>query len=91
MDEQVTSFLKKKERNQHVLNHVKFIGNYLKYGKTQTEIFGDLTQLKPANFLEFIKFLTFKNAPKLNEDDWDENEENLKDMKDKDGTIEFDV
>jgi len=93
MDEQVTSFLKKKERNQHVLNHVKFIGNYLKYGKTQTDIFNDSTQQKPANFLEFIKFLTFKNAPKLNEEDWvqNENEENLKDMKDKDGTIEFDV
>lgn len=93
MDEQVTSFLKKNEKNQHILNHVKFIGNYLKYGKTQTEMFNDSGHHKPTNFLEFIKFLTFKNSPKLNEEDWvqNETEENLKDMKDKDGTIEFDV
>jgi hypothetical protein len=88
--EEVTSFLKKNERNQHVLNHVKFLANYLRYGKNQGSIFS-LNELKPLNFLQFGTLLTFKNAPYLDELAWktNETEEHLKIMQDKDGTIEF--
>lgn len=92
MHESVSSFLKRKEKNQHVLNHVKFIGNYLKHGKTQTEMFGEEVQ-KPLSFLQFVKFYTFKNGKKIYEDQWmtNESDENLKEMKDKDGLLDFDI
>jgi hypothetical protein len=92
MHESVSSFLKRKERNQHVLNHVKFIGNYLKHGKTQTEIFADDVQ-KPTNFMQFVRYFTFKNSVRLPEDFWtgNESDESLKEMKDKDGSLDLDV
>jgi hypothetical protein len=92
MHESVSSFLKRKERNQHVLNHVKFIGNYLKHGKTQTEIFKEEVQ-KPTNFIQFVRYFTFRNSIKLPEDSWTNNEssESLKEMKDKDGSLDLDV
>jgi hypothetical protein len=92
MHESVSSFLKRQERNQHVLNHVKFIGNYLKHGKTQTEIFAEEAQ-KPTNFLVFSRFFSFKNSIKLSEDLWagNESDESLKEMKDKDGSLDLDV
>ncbi len=90
--EDVVSFLKRKEKNQHILNHIKFIGNYLKYGKSQYELFKEENQ-KPRNFIGFKQFLTFNNAPNLPEENWisDESKDDLNEMKDKDGLLEFDI
>lgn len=90
--EEVTSFLKRHEKNQHVLNHVKFIGNYLKHGKSQIELFKEASH-KPKNFIQFHQFLKFNNAPNLFEDDWTHNEsdDELKAMKDIEGFLEFDI
>lgn len=92
MHESVASFLKRKEKNQHVLNHVKFIGNYLKHGKTQSEIFVEEVQ-KPANFVQFMRFYTFRNSIRLPEEFWagNESDESLKGMKDKDGSLDLDI
>lgn len=88
--EEVSSFLKRNERNQHVLNHVKFLANYIRFGKTQGSIFS-LNEHKPLNFLQFGTLQMFKNAKYLDENSWKINEphEHLKIMQDKDGIIEF--
>jgi hypothetical protein len=88
--EEVSSFLKRNERNQHVLNHVKFLANYIRYGKSQSSIFS-LIENKPLSFLQFGSLQMFKNAKYLDELSWkiNEPEEHLKLMQDKDGIIEF--
>lgn len=90
--EDVTSYLKRHEKNQHVLNHIKFIGNYLKHGKSQIELFEEPSH-KPINFIQFHQFLKFNNAPNLLENDWthNESEDELKAMKDIEGFLELDI
>ncbi len=90
--EDVSSYLKRVEKNQHVLNHIRFIGNYLKFGRTQIELFKEDVK-RPKNFIEFLHFLKFNNAPNLLEENWtnNEQEDELKAMKDIDGLLEFDV
>ena len=59
-------WLKRKETNMHVFNHVRFIAYFLKYGKPS-----DLFVQRPVYpFLEFGELLSFDSAPVLNDDDW---------------------
>lgn len=90
LHESVTSFLKRNEWNQHVLNHTKFLANYLRFGKLQSSLFDEGAN-KPKNFIRFSKTLMLKNAPMVNEDFWKQNEdlEKLSKMKDEDGLLEF--
>jgi hypothetical protein len=89
-DEQVSSWLKRKERNLHVFNNTKFIANYLKYGKSQLELFKEEETHRPKNFIDLMSFETFRNSPLLNEDNWkaNESEEVMGLMKDKDGVLD---
>lgn len=92
MHEDVVSFLKRRERNQHVLNHLRFIGNFLKSGKTQIGLFDEDHPI-PRNFIEYKNFLKFHNSQELLENDWTtkENEFELKEMKDSIGLLEFEI
>ena len=90
MDKEVTSWLKRNERNSHVHNNVKFIANYLKYGKIQQDLFKQEINRRPKNFIELMNFIVFDNVPFFNENEWrlNENEENLKLMTDNEGILE---
>lgn len=89
-DEKVSSWLKRKERNLHVFNNTKFIANYLKYGRSQLELFKEEETLRPKNFVDLLRFETFRNSPTLNEENWkaNESEEVIDLMKDKDGVLD---
>ncbi|MBN1185691.1 MAG: SMEK domain-containing protein [Bacteroidales bacterium] len=92
-DKDVTSWLKRNERNLHVFNNTKFIANYLKYGKLQSDLFQEAEIRRPKNFIELLKFESFRNSPLLNEDSWKtkESEEIIDLMKDKDGVLESEL
>lgn len=93
MDKEVVSWLKKKERNMHVFNNTKFIANYLKYGRMQTDLFQDEQVRRPKNFITFLNLEGFKNAPFLSEEDWKtkESEELLTLMTDKEGNVDTEL
>ncbi len=92
-DREVTSWLKRNERNQHVFNNTKFIANYLKYGKSQSNLFESAEIRRPKNFLELMNFESFKNVPRLNEDAWKikESDEAIKMMEDSEGTVDTEL
>jgi hypothetical protein len=92
-DKDVTSWLKRNERNLHVFNNTKFIANYLKYGKLQSKLFQEEEIRRPKNFIELLKFESFKNSPQLNEDSWKlkESDENVVLMKDESGNIDTEL
>lgn len=92
MNKEVASWLKRKERNLHVFNNTKFIANYLKYGKLQTDLFKEKI-LMPRNFINLIRFESFGNSPLLNEIDWKltESKEVLESMIDQDGDLESEL
>ena len=93
MDKSVTSWLKRNERNLHVFNNIKFIANFLKYGRIQGDMFHEENIRRPKNFINFLWFETFKNSPYLNEEDWKmkESEEIIDLMIDKEGNVETEL
>lgn len=91
-DEKVTSWLKRNERNLHVLNNTRFIANYLKNGKSQSSLFQENVR-RPKNFIEFSNYVSFKNSPRLTEEEWTSNEsdEAMKLMKDEEGNVDTEL
>lgn len=59
-------FLKKKERNYHVHNHLRFITFFLK-PKMQMDLF---EEKRVYPFLSFGELAKFDNAPRLDDTDW---------------------
>lgn len=65
-DSEKVEWLKRKEINMHVYNHVRFIVHFLKYGRPSTLF----TQRPEYPFLEFGELLSFESDVVLNDDDW---------------------
>ena len=61
-------WLKKKESNSHVANHLKFIAYFLKF-QPQSSFF-DEKKRDIQHFLNFGEFISFDNSLKLPDNDW---------------------
>jgi hypothetical protein len=59
-------YLKKKEKNQHVANHVRFITYFLK-AEQEANLFADA---KNYPHLSFGELLSFNNSPSLDDKAW---------------------
>jgi hypothetical protein len=59
-------WLKRNENNQHVAHHIEFIAYFLKHEKTSSLF----ESRQPYRFLSFGEFVSFENAPFLDDDAW---------------------
>jgi hypothetical protein len=59
-------WLKRKERNAHIFNHLKFIGHFLRY-QEESDLF---VERREYPFLVFGKLVSFDFAPELNDKVW---------------------
>jgi hypothetical protein len=59
-------WLKRKEANMHIFNHIRFISYFLKHGSPSTLF--DRQPLYP--FLRFGELISFDSAPSLDDDNW---------------------
>lgn len=64
--EKVTWLKNQKERNPHVVNHLKFIAHLLTHDKPSTLF----ESARPYRFLTFGGLVTFDNAPELDDKEW---------------------
>ncbi len=84
-------WLKGKERNQQVFNHLKFIVHFLKQ-KEQPDLFNK-QRIFSAGFLVFKNLITLNGHQIINDSDWNKNEseEEQKRMNDPQGVLPFEL
>jgi hypothetical protein len=83
------SYLKRKEKNQHVFNHLRFIVYMLSHDKPSTLF----KRRYPYPFLSFGQLLSFDSAPFLDDPEWraGESKEERKKLEDAEGTLPFPI